>query len=78
MKLQEQKLLELGVKALDSRHIVCFEAVIYELLVAKSKLTDHRVFDDPSIQPEKPVDLDLILKQTWPQSEKGNDMHQHA
>ncbi len=34
------------VKALDSRHIVCFEAVIYELLVAKSKLTDHRVFDD--------------------------------
>ncbi len=34
------------VKALDSRHIVCFEAVIYELMVAKSKLTDHRVFDD--------------------------------
>lgn len=30
----------------DSRQIVCFEAVIYELLVAKSKLTDHCVLDD--------------------------------
>lgn len=43
----------------DSRQIVCFEAVIYELLVARSKLTDHCVFSCPpsSIHPEKPVAL---------------------